>query len=400
MGASATPAMMALPANEGSVPGDASTHRKFYTLTAELREIYDDNVNTVKSNPQASFETELTPSILVDFPTEKGDFSARCTLGITYYSTGTNNGGSNVNGGKNPSEIRLSDEFLAQYTHSFSDRFNLSLAESLRYYTEPSIDQSTGTNYQNGDYIANIFNGVLTAQWTPLVGTSSNFSNTVVRYDNSAVGQAQNSVENTGTQSISYAILPKVSVSVGGIVDEITYDSGIRGYTTYTGFAGASWQILPSLSASGRGGATYIVPVQGKDNIAPYAAMTIAWTLGARSSLAFNYAHEVTPSDQVGANGQTSDRFTGNFKYDITTRLSSYLQGTFTYSTISQDLSTSGGAGLSQQENQYYLDTGFVYQYNSYLNLDAGITISGVTSEVSTLEYGRDEVYLGVRGTY
>src|ERR1700743_1585423 len=50
--------------SEGS---DASDHPKFYTLTAALREEYDDNIYTSKNNAQSSFKTDFSPSILVDF---------------------------------------------------------------------------------------------------------------------------------------------------------------------------------------------------------------------------------------------------------------------------------------------------------------------------------------------
>jgi hypothetical protein len=83
MGGPATPAMMAVPADVGAPASDASTHRKFYILSASLREIYDSNVNTSNVNPQASLETVLSPSILVDFPMQDSDFSARYTFDIT-----------------------------------------------------------------------------------------------------------------------------------------------------------------------------------------------------------------------------------------------------------------------------------------------------------------------------
>jgi len=393
------PAVMALPANGGTAPGDASTTRKFYTLTASLREIYDSNDNTSNIHPQASLETELSPSILVDFPSEGNDFTARYTLDLTYYNPEQTDSATVDNGGKTSNEIDVTHEFVAQYAHTFSDRFSINLAEDFRYFIEPSIDQSTGSNYQQGAYVANVLNGTLTAQWTPLIGTTTSYSNTIVRYDEADVADFQDNIENTGTQSVSYAVLPKISASLGGTVDNITYKTSLRGYTTYTGFVGGSWQVLPSLSVTGQGGATYIVPVSGSDSTAPYAALTLNWNLGARSSLSFNYAHEITPSDQVGANGQTSDRFSSNFRYDINTRLSSHLQGTFTYATVSQDLLVAQGSS-SYQEDQYYLDTGLTYHYNSYLDLDSGVTISGVASDISNNSYSRDEVYLGVRGTY
>jgi hypothetical protein len=411
MTAPATPAMMALPANVGPLASDASANRKFYTITASLREIYDDNVNTSSTNPQASWETELSPSILVDFPTPDSDFSARYTFDMTYYSTGPNtgrgNGGNGGNGGGGPS-IDYTHEFVAQYRHSFSDRFNLNLAEQFRYFTEPSLFESTGTNYQNGPYVSNTLNGTVSAQWTPLLGTTTTYANTIIKYDDAAVAATQNSIENTGSQTFSFAILPKISASFGGIGDNITYDSVLRGYTNYTGFVGLQWQALPSLSVSGRGGGSYTETAQSQVLISPYAALSIGWTLGARSVLSFSYAHEITPTDQVGANAQTSDRLSASLRYDITPKLSSHLQGIFTDATISQSLTTSGtgtGTGSNSNEYDYALDTGLTYHYNSFLDLDCGITLSGVTSESSSNSsngnnYTRDEVYLGIRGTY
>jgi hypothetical protein len=403
MNASATPAMMALPANSTPLSGDASSSRKWYTLSASLREIYDDNVNTSNTNPQASFETELAPSILVDFPSADSDFSARYTFDVTYYSNAAAVNNSTGTIGSNNGTIEYTQEFIAQYAHAFSDRFNLSLADDLRYFTEPSILESTGTNYNNGAYVSNSFNGTMSAQWTPLFGTTSTFSNAVIKYDNSTVAFYQNSIENTGTQILSFAILPKISVNLGGIVDDISYEDVARGYTTYTGFIGAGWQTLPSLSVSGQAGGSYVVPDLGQDYVSPYAALTINWTLGKRSALVFNYAHEVTPSDQVDANGQISDRFSSSFRYDITPSLSAHLQGIFTYADVSQQLLISN-TGTGYTESIYELDTGLTYHYNSYLDFDSGITlsgVSGVSSDISsTNDYSRNQVYVGVRGTY
>ncbi len=391
--------MMALPAKAAPLASDASTTRKFYTLTASLRETYDDNVSTTSSgSKQASLETELSPSILVDFPMEDSDFSARYTFGITYYSAGPNYGG----GGNGPS-IEYTDEFVAQYAHAFSDRFNLNLAEQFRYYVEPSILASTGTNYQNGAYVSNALNGTVTAQWTPLFGTTTTYANTIVKYDQTAVALNQNSIENTGTQTFSLSILPKIGVSLGGIGDNITYDTALRGYTNYTVFTGGQWQALPSLSMIVRGGGSYIEPMGGKAVIAPYGALSFSWTLGERSALSFDYAHEVTPTGQIGANGQTSDRFSSNFSYNITTSLSSHLQGIFTNAVISQNLAIPG-AGTSSTQYDYELDTGLTYRYDRYLDFDFGVILSGVTTEAGggngVSPYTRDEAYLGVRGTY
>jgi len=404
------PAAVALPANAS---GDTSTSRKFYTLTASLREVYDDNVSTSSNNPKGSLETDLSPSVLVDFPSASGDFSARYTFGMTYYTVAPNSSGNGSTGnnstGNNQGQLQLTHELVAQYSNAFSDRFVLQAAESFRYFTEPSILQSTGTNYQSGPYFTNILNGTFTAQWTPLFSSTSTFADTLVKYQDAAVAVDQNSIENTGSTSLGYAFLPKITLSVGGILDNITYQSSDRGYTTYTAFVGSAWQALPSLSITGRGGLTYIQigQVQGQsqsqDSTAPYAAVSVNWNLGARSALIGSYAHEVTPSDQTDSNGQIADRFNATFTYLITPRLNAHLDGVFTLSTFSSGLS---GSGLSSdyQERDYEVDTGLTFQYNSEFNFLAGITVSGVSSNgVSNFgnnNYHRDEVYIGVRGTY
>jgi hypothetical protein len=391
------------PANNGSLGVDAGTNKRFYTLTASLREIYDDNVNTTSSNPQASEETELSPSILVDFRRENSDFSARYTLNLTYYTVGPNDNGasngSSANGAGHGSAVQYTQNFTAQYMHAFSDRFILNLAEQFQYETQPSLLESTGTNYQNGPYVSNSLNGTVSTQLTPLLGTLTSFANTIVQYEDSGVATNQNSVEDTGTETVSYAILPKISASAGLILDNIVYEMADRGYTTYTAFGGGQWEALPSLTLTLHAGATYIEPAVGQASIAPYGALSVNWSLGARSMLSFDYAHEITPSDQVGANGQTSDRFSSSFRYDITPRVSASLAGIFTSATVSSGLAVSGAA-IGYQEDTYEVDPELTFHYNSYLDFDTGITVSGVSTTSTANSYSRNEAFVGVRGTY
>jgi hypothetical protein len=396
----AIPAAMALPANVGPLSGDASTHRKFYTLTASLREVYDDNVFTSpKGSAQTAYETDLSPSVLVDFPVEGGDFSARYTFDLTYYNYAKSSNNNSVGNGNSP--LQYTHEFVAQYTHPFSDRFNLNLAEQARYFTEPSLFESVGTNYRDGAYISNAINGTASAQWTPLFGTVTTYANTIVDYQDPVIAAAQNSIENTGSQSFSFAVLPKISASFGGIVDDLAYQDDTRGYTNYTAFLGLQWQALPSLSVNVRGGGAYTETVgsQSSGSLSPYGALSVAWTLGARSMLSFDYSHEVAPTDQPDANGEISDRFSSNFRYDITPSLSAHLQGIITDADISEPL-ISSNAISGYTEYDYALDTGLTYHWDKYLDFDAGITLTGVDSELSSFDYTRDQAYLGVRGTY
>jgi Putative beta-barrel porin 2 len=381
---------------------DASGQRKFYTITASLRETYDDNVNTTQTNKQAALDTEIAPSILCNFPLTGGSFSARESVGLTYYAPVGPNSNSNVPNNR-VDTYDITDEFVASYTHAFSDRFNLTAGEQFRYYTEPSLYESVGTNYYNGAYVSNVANVGLTAQWTPLFGSSTSYTNTVVNYEEASVAQSQNNIENTFSHAFSLTVLPTVSASAGGSIDEIDYDDS-RGYINYTGFGGVQWSASPDLALSAQAGASYTEnnQIAGQPNqpgeINPYGALSLTWTTGTRSSVSFSYSHSVTPTDEIDAEGQVSDRFSASGRYDITPKLTATVQGILTNAVITEDLFNSGTSNFS--EIDYGLGVTLYYHLNGHIDLDAGLNLSGVSSPVEDLDYSRDTYTIGIRGTY
>jgi hypothetical protein len=367
--------------------GDTSESKKPFTISATLREIYDDNIFTSKTNTQSSFNTELSPSILFDFPLQDSEFTARYTFGMTYYSN------------RPGDSFDFTHEAALQYNHSFSDRFSLNVSDDFRYFTEPSTFESVGTPYRSGAYYDNMFNAGFNAQWTPLLGTTTTYANNVIKYETGSIATGQDNMENTGSQSFLFAILPKINLVFGAIIDNTSYDDIARGYTSYTGNTGLDWQALPSLSLGGRIGASYTEAEQSGGNTTPYAAATLVWQLGARSSLNFDYTHSVVPTDVVTAEGQVADRFDTTFTYNITPKFNVHLDGILTHGEYTQYL-TSPGTTPNFSENDYGLDTGVVYHLNNLLDLSTGYILSGVSSGLGARDYTRDQIYVGVRGTY
>ena len=387
-GSLSTPASEPTPAPAGaSLAGDASDNKKPFTISATLREIYDDNIFTAKTNTVSSFETEFSPSILLDFPMQDSEFTARYTFGVTYYEN------------RPGDSFDYTHEFAAQYKHSFSDRFNMNVAEDFRYFTEPSLFESVGTPYRSGAYYDNMINLGFNGQWTPLFGTSTTYANNIIKYETNSIATGQDNVENTISQSFLFAILPKVNLVFGAIYDDTSYDSIARGYTSYTGDTGLDWQALPTLSIGGRVGASYTDAEQAGSTVTPYGAVTVNWQLGARSSLKFDYTHSVVPTDLVSAEGQVADRFDTTFTYNISPKLNVHLDGIFTYGQYTQDL-TAPGTTPNFNEDDFGLDTGVVYHLNNLIDLSAGYLLSGVSSQLSIRDYTRDQIYVGVRGTY
>ena len=377
---------------------DASNQHKFYTFSAELRETYDDNVNTTEFNRQSALETTLSPSVLVAFPMENTSFSAVYTFNGTYYEYLNQGGGEN---------LQYSQSLNATLTHDFSGRFSLNASDSFNDSPEPNLFGTTGTPYRNGQNISNAFSAGLSSQWTPIIGTQTTYGNTLVRYSDPDFSASQDSMENNASETVSFSVVPTISVNFGGVFDTLTYDQSDRGYTSYSGFVGTSWEALPNVNTSIRGGGSYTETPQiqadgssiNSTTVSPYVDLNGSWQIGERSSLSGDYSHEITPSDNSGANGQESDRVSSSFSYTINPQLSTHLQLSYTYSDISGALLYQTSQS-SYTETVYAVDVGASYNFIKFFSFTFDITESGVSSGLPDSNYTRDQVAFGIRGTY
>jgi hypothetical protein len=383
----------AAPSGSGSLTDELTDLKRFFTITADVREEYDDNIYTSNNPKVSSFKEEITPSILFSYPMDNGTFDARYTFGFTYFNT---SGSENL-------KTEQDHDFVVRYNHSFSDRFNIDLRDDAGYHEDPSLLNSIGTVNFVGGYYDNIFTGEFTAQWTPLFGTITSYSNNFITYENGDVGAVENSEENTISQDFRFAFWPTVTFAAGVILDNIEYLDNPRGYTNYTANTGLDWQALPSLSLGFRvGGSLTELAQGGGSSTSPYASANVNWQLGERSRLIGSYEHTVTPTDVVFAEGQESDRFSANFLYNVTPDITTHLEGVYTYSDYTSELlNGAGGTGQSSfSENVAAFDTGVTYHYNQYVDFEAGYIFSVVDSQLQDRDYTRNQIYLGVRGTY
>jgi hypothetical protein len=371
-----------------AVGADVGEKPKFYTITAVLREGYDDNIFTAKVHKVGSFTTEVSPSFLLDFPMDNSDFSTRYTFDSVYYANRSGN------------QFDFNHEFVARYNHAFSDRFNLDLREQFRYDNEPSLLDATGTLFRNGAYISNVSSAEFTAQWTPLVSTVTTYSNTLYYYQDSGIATEQNYMENTLNQDIRFAILPTYTLDFGGIYDTTSYQYISRGFTNYTGNVGVDWQASPSVVFGVRIGGTITDTTSAGSSVSPYASATINWRLGERSHLDFSYLHNVVTTDVVFANAQTADRLSARFSYDVTPSITTHLEGIYTHSDYTSQLIQPSTLSSSFTEDVVAVDTGFAYHFNKNFDFDLGYIFSNVSSQLIFREYTRNQVSVGIRGTY
>jgi hypothetical protein len=381
------------PAGTGGLSDELTDLKRFFTITADVREEYDDNIYSSNYPKVSSFKEEITPSILFSYPMDNGTFDARYTFGFTYIN---HSGGGSLN-------TEQDHDFVVRYNHSFSDRFNIDLRDDVGYHEDPSLLNSIGSVNNLGGYYDNIFTGEFTAQWTPLFGTITSYSNNFIDYENGQAGAVENSDENTVSQDFRFAFWPTVTYAAGLIYDNIEYLDNPRGYSNYTADTGLDWQALPSLSLGFRvGGSLTEINQGGGTSTTPYASANVNWQLGERSRLIGSYEHTVTPTDVEFAEGEVSDRFSANFLYNVTPDITTHLEGVYTYGDYTSEFVNNAGAlGTSNfTENVAAFDTGVTYHYNQYVDFEAGYIFSVVDSQLQYRDYTRNQIYVGVRGTY
>jgi len=396
-GATATTAQATTPppatAPSGGIGETLTDLKRYFTITADVREEYDDNIFSNGANKVASLKEEITPSILFNYPMDNSTFDARYTFGFTYYNHSPGN-----------HSYDQDHDVVLRYNHAFSDRFNLDLRDDGGYHNDPALLDSIGTVNRSGGYYDNILTAEFTAQWTPLFGTVSSYSNNFIQYENGDIGAFENSDENTFSQDFRFAFWPTVTFAAGVIYDNIDYFTTSRGFTNYTGNAGLDWQVLPSLSLGFRlGGSITEINQGGGSSTSPYASANANWQLGERSRLIFSYAHSVTPTDISYAEATESDRFTANFLYNFTQNITTHLEATVSQNSYQDqfiDQATLGVSTTQFDETVAAFDTGVTYHYNQYLDFELGYIFSRVDSPNVFRQYTRNQIYVGVRGTY
>jgi hypothetical protein len=360
--------------------------KKPFTVSASLREEFDDNIYTTRTNKRSQFKTIVEPSILFSFPLEQTSFSFRYTPTLVYYPD------------RDGRDYDLNHEFVGRVTHSFSSRLNLDLREQFRYSNEPAIFDSAALVRRSGEYIYNVASIQGDIQWTPKFGTTSAYTNTYTDYIDDLLSETNDRMSHNFDQDFRYLILPTTTLVFAGGYFYNDYENVSRDSQAITASVGVDHSFSPQFTGGIRLGGQYVDLLQGGgDNIAPYGSLFANYQLGARSSIEFNYSHSFQPTDATNFYGQEADVITLAGRYQFTPKFSTKLQAIYTHGNYVSEYTL---MGESFQEDVLAFDLGFNFKLNNYLDLEAGYTFTSVMSDFAVREYDRNRVYIGIRGTY
>lgn len=379
-----------------NVPMSHADNKRLFTVSATVREAYDDNIYTTPNNKTSQFETIVQPSFLFNYPMENTLLAARYTFGATYYPD------------RSGSSFDLSHDFLARVNHSFSDRFNLDVRDRVLNTTQPEISSGATVNRVAGSFVENTFTMQGTAQWMPKLSTVTTFTNDYFGYDDPTQSLYNDRDVNILQNDFRFLLTSTTTLVAGGTYTDVGYANSFvpagataavrRDWQSYTGYVGLDYNISPEILLGARVGGVEADYQSLGSALNPYASAFATWQIGPRSSLSFNYVHTVSQTDVNNYDSQVSDNFAITGRYMITL-LTARLQGDYNLGVSDANSSLVAGAG-DFLENTLGVDFGLSYELNKYLNLSLNYSYTHVNSDDPGRAYDRNVVSLGLTATY
>lgn len=380
---------VSLPAQSEVSAGQTGTSKP-YTISVGLREEYDDNINTTASNEEGSFKTIISPDIVFKYPMENTLFSFSYVFDATYYMDRE---------GDDPWDF--GHHFSGRVNHKFTERFEIDARDRFNYSVEPGLGNGAAVSRRLGDGYTNDFNLDATYAWTERFSTVTGYNNTITFYDDPVISATNEYIKHGVTQDFRLNVLPTTTAVASYAFNTFDYETSPRDYDNHIFTVGADHYLLREWLLTGRVGAQYLMNDNPtlKDNLGPYANLKTVWNFLPRSSLTAGYSYSTEVTDAAAFGNQQAHTFDLGLSHGWTQRFTTSLGLQYRHSTFEQN------QALVAVTSDFFEDTlsGQVkasYAWTNWLSTEIGYIHTTVNSDVFGREYYRNQVFIGVRGTY
>jgi len=412
----------------GQIEGSAGETDKPFTATVALREGYDSNPLTApytpnysagQGQPQSSTYTSVQPSLGYNYLGLRADLALRYDFSGTYYPS--------LN---QQYDIQYAQTLTGRYTYAFDPRTSLTLANNFIYTEQPII--SLVTEGIAPTFNTSTINNLATAQAdyrvTDRLAMVTRWNNTLVYLGGN---QGNNNYMNNGAfQQFRLDFTPETigTFSFDYQIYDYDEDNTYRDNQQVSFSIGADHTFLPTLFFSGRAG------LQLNDNYGladndrilasgglgsgeqeigafPFASLSATWSYEQRSFASAGFSTQIQQSNTTSASD--SEAYTLNLNWDhyFTDKFSVIQSFFINLAVFTPQLSQQQAAsalipyqGSGQQTTVTY-QCKFSYEFFPYLSAELGWTYTNYGSyfdvnNSNNPSYNRNQVYVGVRGTY
>jgi hypothetical protein len=362
---------------------------KPYTISVSLREEYDDNINTTSSNEEGSFKTIISPDILFRYPMDNTLLSFSYKLDAIYFNN------------RDGDSFDFNHNVTGRVNHKFTERFEVDFRERFSFSSEPEIGNNLATNRRSGDGFTNDLSLEGTYDWTERFSTVTSYSNTITFYDDSIVANTNEYVRHGANQDFRFKVLPTTTAVAGYGYDTFDYDVIPRDHDIHTLVVGADHYLLREWLLTGRVGAEYVLndnPLLD-DNVGPYGNLKTVWNFLPKSSLTAGYSYGTEVTDTSAFGNQVSHTFDLGVSHAWTQKFVTSMSLQYKAATFERGQAL---AAVNDDffDNFYSASIKAAYAWTEWFSTEAGYTHTTSDSDLPGREYFRNQVFIGVRGTY
>ena len=405
---------------------------KPFTATVAIREGYDSNPLTQSyqstQDIRSSTYTSIQPSLGYNYIGLQADAALRYDFSGTYYPS------------LNQSyDIQYAQTFVGRYTYAINPRTSFTLANNFLYTEQPLVDQFTLLGIaplvqQNQNDLSSTINNLATAQAdyrvTDRLSMITRWNNTLVYIGGN--GSNGNYMNNGAFQQFRLDFTPETvgTFSFDYQLFDYDNDNAFRDNQQVSFSLGADHTFLPELFFSGRVGIQLNDNFGLTDNSAvisaggmgsgeqeigatPFASISSTWNYEQNSFVSAGFSMQVQQSNLNTASDSEAYTLNLNWDHQFTDKFS-VIQSFFVNLAVftpeltqeqTQNLFPGATYQGSGQQTTVTYQCKFAYQFFPYLSAEFGWSYTSYGSYFDLNNglggsYTRNQVYLGVRGTY
>jgi len=365
------------------VPGLGIFARKPFKFTFSVRQGYDSNVFTTRTDPTESWYTNWAAGILYEFGGPRLKLRSSLGGGLTYYYT------------RPGDPVDFNGNFSLGATYLATPRLTLSIDTTTAYLSQPDISILGTTDRVDGDYLYSSTTVSAAYAWTEKFSTVAAYTFGTVYYLENNLNDTQGYITQTASISGRWLILPKTTGVLEYRVNPITYYKADLDSLGQFFLVGVDQIFNPRMRWSGRVGAEMRFnnnPVDGQSTyFGPYFESNFSWQFGRASNLAWTARYGTLPS---GLTNVTQSQTLSNglvATHQFTRRLSGNLGVNWNLNYYDQP-----DVIPDFYENIFQVSAGLNFAVNRFISLSAGYQYTiDVAPDAPEREYNRSVAFAG-----
>jgi len=353
-----------------------------------VREGFDDNLFTERTNKDSSFYTNFAAGVNYQFGGPRLRLSADLTGGVTYYYT------------RPGDKIDFNGALSLSAVYEATPKLSISINSSTAYLAQPDTSIIGSTNRVDGDYI-NLNTSIdASYQWTEKFSTVTGYSITGNYYLESSLNSTLSQFSNTLKQSFRYLLLPKTTLVAEYRAQAVIYSGADQNSFGNFALLGFDQTFNPRFRWTLRGGIEQRFLNNAIDGastyLGPYLETNLSYQFGRSSTLGWNARYGTEASGLTNVTQRQTFRTGLSLSHGFTPRISANLTTNFNVDYFDQ-----ANVITTYYQTTFDVGVGVSFLVNRFVSLSAGYNFTSVLApQQVNVEYNRNILYVGANFTF